>query len=54
VESGSLSLEQAVEQLVDQTLERAGKHLTGEQRAELTELLRSALVNDPTLTGLRS
>lgn len=53
VESGSISLEQAVERLVDQTLERAGKHLTGEQRAELTDLLRSALVNDPTLAGLR-
>jgi signal transduction histidine kinase len=53
VESGSISLEQAVEQLVEQTLERAGKHLTGEQRSELTELLRSALANDPTLAGLR-
>jgi len=53
VESGSISLDQAVERLVDQTLERAGKHLTGPQRAELTELLRAALENDPTLAGLR-
>lgn len=53
VESGALSLDQAVERLVDQTLERAGRYLTGEQRAELTELLRGALVNDPTLASLR-
>jgi hypothetical protein len=53
VESGSVSLDQAVERLVDQTLERAGKHLTGPQRAELTELLRAALENDPTLAALR-
>lgn len=53
VESGSISLDQAVERLVDATLERAGRHLTGPERAELTELLRSALENDPTLAGLR-
>jgi hypothetical protein len=53
VESGSITLNQAVERLVERTLERAGKHLTGQQRAELTELLRSALENDPTLAGLR-
>ena len=53
VESGSITLDQAVERLVDVTLERAGKHLTGPERAELTELLRSALENDPTLAGLR-
>ena len=53
VESGSISLDQAVERLVDVTLERAGRHLTGPERAELTELLRSALENDPTLAALR-
>jgi hypothetical protein len=53
VESGSVSLDQAVEQLVEQTLERAGGHLTGQQRTELSELLRSALESDPTLAGLR-
>ncbi|HET8932368.1 MAG TPA: hypothetical protein VFN67_02960 [Polyangiales bacterium] len=53
VESGSITLDQAVERLVDATLERAGRHLTGPERAELTELLRSALENDPTLAGLR-
>ena len=53
VESGSISLEQAVNQLLDRTLEQAGRHLSGEQRAELSELLRSALLSDPTLAGLR-
>lgn len=53
VESGSITLDQAVERLVDVTLERAGRHLTGPERAELTELLRSALESDPTLAGLR-
>ena len=53
VESGSISLDQAVNQLLERTLEQAGRHLTGEQRAELSELLRSALLSDPTLAGLR-
>ena len=53
VESGSLSLEQAVDELLGQTLARAEKHLNAEQRAELSELLRSALMSDPTLSGLR-
>jgi hypothetical protein len=53
VEGGSVSLDQAVDRLVEQTLERAGKHLTGAQRTELSELLRSALANDPTLAELR-
>ena len=53
VESGSISLDQAVNQLLDRTLEQAGKHLTGAQKAELSELLRSALLSDPTLAGLR-
>ena len=53
VESGAISLDQAVEKLVDQTLEKAGRHLTGEQRQELAELLRSAILSDPTLSGLR-
>jgi hypothetical protein len=53
VESGAISLDQAVNQLLDSTLEKAGRHLTGEQRAELSELLRGALLNDPTLAGLR-
>jgi len=53
VESGSLSLEQAVDDLLGQTLARAEKHLNAEQRAELSELLRSALLSDPTLSSLR-
>lgn len=54
VESGAISLDSAVERLVEQTLERAGKNLTSQQRAELTELLRSALADDPALADLRS
>jgi hypothetical protein len=54
VESGAITLDQAVERLVEQTLEKAGRHLSGEQRTELTALLRSALQDDPTLAGLRS
>ena len=53
VESGSLSLEQAVDELLGQTLARAEKHLNAEQRAELSDLLRNALLSDPTLSSLR-
>lgn len=53
VERGAVSLEQAVDQLLDQTLERAGKQLSGVQRQELSEMLRDALLNDPTLSALR-
>ena len=53
VESGSISLDQAVDELLGQTLARAEKHLSADQRAELSELLRSALVSDPTLSSLR-
>lgn len=53
VESGSLSLEQAVDELLGQTLARAEKHLSAEQRAELSDLLRNALLSDPTLSSLR-
>jgi hypothetical protein len=54
VESGHLNMDQAVEQLVDQTVASMGSHLSTAQRAELSELLRSALATDPTLQGLRS
>jgi len=53
VESGAISLDQAVDELLGQTLARAEKHLNAEQRAELSELLRSALSSDPTLSSLR-
>jgi hypothetical protein len=53
VEGGSLSLEQAVDELLGQTLARAEKHLSAEQRAELSDLLRNALSSDPTLSSWR-
>jgi len=53
VESGKLSVDQAVNELLDQTLARAQKHLNAEQRAELSDLLRNALLSDPTLSSLR-
>lgn len=54
VESGSVTVDQAVEQLLGQTLQRAQKQLTQPQLAELSELLRDALLSDPTLGALRS
>lgn len=53
VESGAVTLDQAVDRLVSQTLERASSHLTSVQREELSELLRTALLSDPTLAALR-
>jgi hypothetical protein len=53
IESGQLGMEQAVERLLDQTLERVGTQLSGVQRAELSGLLRDALAHDPTLRALR-
>ncbi|HEX4353321.1 MAG TPA: hypothetical protein VHZ95_10410, partial [Polyangiales bacterium] len=54
VDAGHLNMDQAVEQLVEQTVASMGGHLSSAQRAELSELLRSALATDPTLQGLRS
>ena len=53
IEAGRVTLDQAVERLVQQTLTKAEKHLTGEQVNELSGLLRDALLSDPTLRGLR-
>jgi hypothetical protein len=53
VESGAVTLEQAVGQLLEQTLQKAGRQLNAAQRDELSELLRSALLGDPTLSGLQ-
>jgi hypothetical protein len=46
-------MDQAVEKLLEQTVSSLGAHLTSAQRAELSEVLRAALANDPTLQGLR-
>jgi hypothetical protein len=54
VETGSVTLDQAVERLLGQTLSKAQKHLSGEQLEELSGLLRDALLSDPTLSALRS
>lgn len=54
VEAGTLTPDQAVEQLLGQALSRAQRHLSGPELAELTGLLRDALLSDPTLAGLRS
>jgi hypothetical protein len=54
VESGHLSMDQAVEKLLDQTVSSLGAQLSSAQRAELSDVLRAALADDPTLQGLRS
>jgi hypothetical protein len=53
MESGQLTMDQAVERLLDQTVQSMGAQLSGAQRAELSGLLRDALVHDPTLRALR-
>jgi hypothetical protein len=53
VESGRLTMDQAVEKLLEQTVSSLGAQLTSAQRAELSDVLRAALANDPTLQGLR-
>jgi hypothetical protein len=53
VEAGRMNMEQAVEQLLNQTVSSLGKQLSAAQRAELSDVLRAALANDPTLKGLR-
>jgi hypothetical protein len=54
VEAGRLSMDQAVDRLLTQTLAQADKQLDVAQRAELSGLLREALLNDPTLLALRA
>jgi hypothetical protein len=53
VQGGRMQMDQAVEMLLQQTLERAGTHLSSAQKAELSTLLREALQSDPTLLALR-
>jgi hypothetical protein len=53
VEAGRITLDQAVERLVDQTLAKTERHLSSDQRTELSSLLRDALMHDPTLSALR-
>lgn len=53
VESGQLTMGQAVERLVEGTLGSLPRQLTELERTELSQLLRQALQNDPTLRGLQ-
>lgn len=54
IRAGTLSVDQAIDRLVERATEGGmAKHLGTRERAELTELLRSALASDPTLTALR-
>jgi hypothetical protein len=54
VEAGRLSMDEAVDRLLTQTLAQADKQLDVAQRAELSGLLREALSSDPTLLALRA
>lgn len=53
VEAGRVSLDQAVDRLLQQTLSKVDRHLNSEQVGELSGLLRDALLTDPTLRALR-
>lgn len=53
VETGQLSMSQAVERLVEQTLGNLPGPLTELERLELTQLLQNAVAQDPTLRALR-
>jgi hypothetical protein len=53
VEAGRITLDQAVDRLVDRTLAKTERHLSADQRSELSGLLRDALMHDPTLSALR-
>lgn len=54
VQSGQLTKEQAVEQLVERALGDVQGHLTEAQREELTATMRAALADDPTLLALQA
>jgi hypothetical protein len=53
IEAGRISMDQAVERLLEQTVASLGTQLSLAQRNELSGLLRSALASDPTLLALR-
>jgi len=53
VETGQLSMTQAVERLVEGTVGSLPGALTELERAELSELLRQAVKSDPTLSALQ-
>jgi hypothetical protein len=51
---GSLTVEQAMERLVEHAVRGIDRHLTAPERAELIGLLREALADDPSLGELRA
>jgi hypothetical protein len=53
VQSGALSVDRALEQLVERAAGAMAGKLTSAQRAELTAVLQAALQNDPALQSLR-
>ena len=53
VEAGRITLDQAVDRLLEHTLAKTERHLSADQRTELSSLLRDALMHDPTLSALR-
>jgi len=53
VESGQLTMGQAVERLVEGTVGSLPRQLTDLERTELSDLLRSAVSSDPTLGALQ-
>jgi hypothetical protein len=52
VETGQLTMGQAVERLVEGTVGSLPAQLTELERAELSELLRQAVANDPALSAM--
>src|SRR5262249_55567544 len=54
VKSGQLSMDQALEHLIERATSGVGKHLSAAERDELREVVRNALSSDPTLAALRS
>jgi hypothetical protein len=53
VESGQLTMGQAVERLVEGTVGSLARQLSEQEHAELSELLRQAVANDPALSTMR-
>jgi hypothetical protein len=53
VQTGALTADQALEQLVERVAGQVGRRLTPAQRTELTAVLQTALQSDPALGALR-
>lgn len=53
LQAGKLSIDQALDALVDRAVGGVGRQLGVQERADLVEVLRAALGSDPTLAALR-